>query len=84
MGTEIQTTSRELVLGDVQIAEWQRDSADNALINIQTDFMHKTDLEELSVSDAEMFAQAILDICKDAREHGLVDKGSEPATKEDN
>jgi hypothetical protein len=54
MGTEIQTTSREIVLDGVQIAEWQRGSENKALINIQTDFMHKMDIEELFLRDAEM------------------------------
>ena len=81
MDTKIQTTWREVTLDDVQIAEWHRGSGDEGLINIHYGFKDKG-LESLTLREAEMFAQAILSLCKDARERGLIDEDSEPATTE--
>ena len=81
---EISTQERVVRIDGQWCAEWRRGVQNVGIIVLQNEYIEKRSLEEMSISDAEALANAILAICKDAREAGLNDQfeTGEPAQSE--
>ncbi len=75
MGNRIIVTSERVIkIGDEDCAHWRRGCNNVGIIDINYGFLESRDTEELSISDAEAFANAVLEVCKDARENGLKER----------
>lgn len=70
----IETSERIVSIGSECAVDWRRGNNNVGIICILNDFIESRSMEELSIHDAESFADAILEVCKDAREHELKPK----------
>ena len=68
---KIVTSQRTVLINGEHAVEWSRGRGDIGVIDIQNEFIEKRSTEELSIEDAELFANAILKACADAIDHKL-------------
>lgn len=81
--SEILDSQRSINIGGQLAVDWTRGSNNVGIICILHEYIESRQMEEMSILDAEAYANAILAICNDAREAGLKQEPQQPMKRKE-